>query len=129
MEFPGGGAGLEIHRYVDAETAERDYARLERRWFSYNDFGTPWTIPADFPAISLAADHYTIGCHTHGSDESCQLLARYSEFILDLDIRRSSVFESGPVELLSYEDVRTAFLTIDKHIAQLLSAPATAPGQ
>src|SRR3990172_8767003 len=119
MEFPGGGAGLEIHQYADADAAERDFTRLERRWFSYNDFGTPWIIPDDFPPISLHADHYTIGCHTHGYDESCQLLARYSEFILDLDIRRSSLFESGPVDLLSYEDVVTAFLGIDTHVSQL----------
>src|SRR3990172_4935792 len=28
MEFPGGGARLEIHQYISAEDAERDYARL-----------------------------------------------------------------------------------------------------
>jgi hypothetical protein len=120
-EFPGGGASEEIHQYYSLADATRDYPRMEEDWFSYNErYGTPWSLPAGLSFSSVSAIRSRLGCQFYGSDESCNFVAQYDEFIVRFNIRRSAGTPNGWVEPISYEDLSQLLASLDMHIASLI---------
>jgi len=126
LKVPGGGASQETHQYYSSADAIRDYLRLEQGWFSYNPtFGTQWSVPVGLSFSSASASEFRLGCHFHGSDESCQLVAQYDEFIVRFVIRRSVGIGNGRIDLISYEDSSQLFASLDSHVASLLDGETT----
>ena len=95
---------------------------MEKRSFSVNEeFGTTWSIPRGLSFSSESAEQYRLGCHLHGSDERCLLLAQYQELIVLFSIRRSILHDGREIELLSYDQLQDILRSLDTHISSVLA--------
>ena len=121
-ENPRGGGLQEIHQYLSAEEASADFQRLEKGWFSINDFQTEWRIPYELEGVAPQVDQFILGCHYYGEDEQCQFAARYEEFVVRIHLDRSRMAHEGMVELLSYSELTQVIRAIDNKVMEMLES-------
>ena len=66
-----------VYQYDNARKASRNYERQLDRFFSVDEWSTPWTPPHYVSQLHLSADEIYIACNEQSGIPKCQLLARY----------------------------------------------------
>ncbi len=105
------------------DDASRDFERMADRTFSVNEeFGTPWSVPSGVSFESTSPERYRLGCHLHGSNETCAYIAQYEELIVIFSIRRSATFDGELARLLTYGEFNDIITDIDAVVSSKLDS-------